>query len=73
MKLKLGNEMTLQNSRKRKLQLFLALYIVSLAISIIISKYKTISFIVILIAMGFMLMGVYEFQKSRQEFEEVRQ
>ena len=73
MKLKLGNEMTLRASREKKLRLFLVLYIVSLAISIIISKYKTISFIVILIAIGFFVMGVYEFQKSRQEFEEVRQ
>ena len=73
MKLKLGNEMTLRVSREKKLRLFLVLYIMSLAISIIISKYKTISFIVILIAIGFFVMGVYEFQKSRQAFEEVRQ
>jgi hypothetical protein len=73
MKLKLGNEMTLRVSREKKLRLFLVLYIMSLAISIIISKYKTISFIVILIAIGFSVMGVYEFQKSRQEFEEVRE
>ena len=73
MKLKLGNEMTLRASREKKLRLFLVLYIASLAISIIISKYKTISFIVILIAIGFFVMGVYEFRKSRQEFEEVRQ
>ncbi len=73
MRLKLGNEMTLRVSREKKLRLFLVLYIVSFVISIIISKYKTISFIVILIAIGFFVMGVYEFQKSRQEFEEVRQ
>ena len=73
MKIKLDNEMTSLVSREKKLRLFLVLYIVSLAISIIISKYKTISFIVILIAIGFFVMGVYEFQKSRQEFEEVRQ
>ena len=69
MKLKLGNEMTLRKSREKKMRLFLVLYIISLAISIIISKYKTISFIMILIAMGFMLMGVYEFRKWKQEFE----
>ena len=73
MRLKLGNEMTLRVSREKKLRLFLVLYIVSFVISIIISKYKTISFIVILIAIGFFVMGVYEFQKSRQAFEEVRQ
>ena len=73
MKLKLGNEMALRVSREKKLRLFLVLYIASLAISIIISKYKTISFIVILIAIGFFVMGVYEFRKSRQEFEEVGQ
>ena len=73
MKLKLGNEMTLMVSREKKLRLFLVLYIASLAISIIISKYKTISFIVILIAIGFFVMGVYEFRKSRQEIEEVGQ
>ena len=69
MKLKLGNEMTLMVSREKKLRLFLVLYIASLAISIIISKYKTISFIVILIAIGFFVMGVYEFRKSRHAFE----
>ena len=73
MKLKLGNEMTLMVSREKKLRLFLVLYIVSLAISIIISKYKTISFIVILIAIGCFVMGVYEFRKSRQEIEDVGQ
>ena len=69
MKLKLGNEMTLRASREKKLRLFLVLYIASLAISIIISKYKTVSFIMILIAIGFFFIGVYEFQTSRQAFE----
>ena len=73
MRLKLGNEMTLRVSREKKLRLFLVLYIVSFVISIIISKYKTISFIVILIAIGFFVMGVYEFQKSRQAFEGERE
>ena len=74
MKLKLGNEMTSTVSREKKMRLFLVLYIVSLVIRIIIiSKYKTISFIVILIAMGFMLMGVYEFRKWKQEFEGERE
>ena len=73
MKIKLDNEMTSLVSREKKLRLFLVLYIASLAISIIISKYKTISFIVILIAIGFFVMGVYEFRKSRQEIEEVGQ
>ena len=69
MRLKLGNEMTSTVSREKKMRSFFVLYFVSLAISIIISKYKTIYFIVILIAMGFMLTGVYEFRKSMQEFE----
>ena len=73
MKIKLDNEMTSLVSREKKLRLFLVLYIVSFVISIIISKYKTISFIVILIAIGFFVMGVYEFQKSRQAFEGERE
>ena len=70
MKIKLDNEMTLRRSRRRKSQLFIVLYIDLFIIGLLIRKYAIVSIIVILIAIGFMTLAVYEIRKSIQEYRE---
>lgn len=73
MKIKLENETTSKISKKRKSQLFIVLYIGLFIVGLLIRKETMLSFIVILIAIGFMVMAVYEIRKSIREFQEAKE
>lgn len=72
MKIKLENELTSKISRKRKSQLFIVLYVDLFIVGLLIRKETILSFIVILIAIGFMVLAVYEIRKSIREFQEAK-
>ena len=72
MKIKLENEITSKISRKRKSQLFIVLYVDLFIVGLLIRKETILSFIVILIAIGFMVLAVYEIRKSIREFQEAK-